>query len=695
MMTAMTRRAVVLLGVTVAIAYASSIFGTFHFDDSHSVENNLAVRSLKNIPLFWTDPSTSSMIPENRVYRPLVYTFYAICWQLGDGSVVPFHIMKMIMHWGVAVFMFLIWRMLWGMPGWWPLTTNLQIHFPFLRKPFELDRNNAALILALVFAVHPAGSECVNYISSTTSLQCALFYVMAYAAYLRGRDPWDWKWIGISLLAYFLSVASKEEGITLVAMVGITELFLRKDAFFERFRQALRAVVPFAAVAFALAFWLYLMHAKEGDESRGFVSPSHYFMTQWRAYLHYMRLWFWPWDLNADSATWEFSTDFFDPRVIQALIGNLLILIVAWSKRAKYPGFLFGVLWFYVTVSPTSSVVVLAEAVNERRMYLAYVAFAGGVATLLLHAAEAWIQESARALKIGWIMTSILVGLVIGTQERNRVWRNDENLWKDTVEKNPTSGRAHNNLALVYMAQKDFGRAIQHLELCEKYWSRYQYCLLNHGVALDALGRLDEAEKKLREAYQVAPRNIHVLFHYARFLADRRNKCADAIPLYQASVKGSGGRYPAADYRTGDCYARLKKWPEAIAAIRNAIEVEPESTFGWFTLGTVQLEAGDYAGGESSFQKLLQLDSKSVQGWYNLGVLRMRRSDLGSARAAFQKTVELDPRSEQGWYNLGFVAEKMGDKQTALQASRQLLSLNPQNGDYQRRMRELEKRFGT
>ena len=78
------RKAALWLAIAVLGCYLWSVWGTFHFDDSHSVESNTAIRSVANIPSFWSDARTSSFIPENRVYRPLVYTFYSFCWLVGQ-----------------------------------------------------------------------------------------------------------------------------------------------------------------------------------------------------------------------------------------------------------------------------------------------------------------------------------------------------------------------------------------------------------------------------------------------------------------------------------------------------------------------------------------------------------------------------------------------------------------------------------
>ncbi|MCM2280089.1 MAG: tetratricopeptide repeat protein [Oligoflexia bacterium] len=714
-MTASLKRLALWLGILIGICYASSLTGAFHFDDSHSVESNLAIRSVLNIPSFWTDPRTSSFIPENRVYRPLVYTFYSFCWAIGGGKTWPFHVMKVLMHWGVSLALLLIWARLWSQPGWFP-ARGLKLKLPFFRGIFTITPHWAAFFLAVLFGVHPAGSECVDYVSATTSLQCALFYAWAFYAYLLYRDSGERKTLGLSLVLYFLSVASKEEGITLPAMVFVTELFLyrgdsRRPEAGSRWLVAaagsFRKALPFLVLGLMLALWILLMRPASGDESRGYQTSWGYFLTQWRAYLWYMRLWFWPWELNADSATIEFSKSITEPLVIQAAIGNLLVLAIAWFNRKRYPALLFGVLWFYITISPASSVVVLAEAVNEHRMYLAYLGFVGGTFTVLLAMAEGLFAPETRAARLGWIYAAITVGLVIGTQERNRVWSDGESLWLDTVEKNPTSGRALNNLALIYMARAQYDKALPLLEKCEKHWTTYAYCPLNKGMVLSALGEQaakegkaadasrfsQQSEQAYLRAYELNPRNIHVNFHLGK-LYESKKDYAKASGYYKAAVDFTGGRHPVAEARLAHCYSRLGRLEDARAAFEHALSQEANPEGLLFEKGRSELESGDVAAGAEAYRQLVERNPRHLQAWYNYGVALVRLRDYAGARRAFERTVELDPKSEQGLFNLAFAAETLGDGVAAIAAARKLVEIHPGKEDFKARLEGLLRKFG-
>src|SRR5580704_15185035 len=71
--------------LAICLAYANSSQNGFHFDDFHTVVDNPAIPSLHNVPRFFTDATTFSVLPANRTYRPVVSTSLAIDYALGHG----------------------------------------------------------------------------------------------------------------------------------------------------------------------------------------------------------------------------------------------------------------------------------------------------------------------------------------------------------------------------------------------------------------------------------------------------------------------------------------------------------------------------------------------------------------------------------------------------------------------------------
>jgi tetratricopeptide (TPR) repeat protein len=524
---------------SIACVYAPSLSVPFHFDDEHTIHMNESLHHLSGIPKIWTDLTTSSYLPDNRNYRPLKNTIDTICWSIGNGATWPFHVWKIFMHSVVCLCLFLIWRKLWKQPGWYPFSSSSKGE----DAPDFLRSERIALVLALVFAVHPAMTEVVTYISASSSLQCTMFYLLAYLSYFAWRDNRSSKYLVASLIAYGASCMSKEEGITFPAVVVLTELFLVPGSFSRKAKEAIRLSWPFwIAFGGLIAFMLHMV-PETNAKSRGNVPPIEYFMTQWRAWLWYMRLWFWPWDLNADNVEFGFSSSITDPRVIQALIGNVILLGAAFLYRKKFPAFLFGLLWFYITISPASSVLPLAEPVNEHRMYLSYIGFTGGVTCVLV-----WLLYEALTPKLTErqsiaLVSLLAIGAVIGTFNRIHVWQTVENLWTDTVAKNPSSGRAQNNLALIYMQRAEYPKALELLNRCEQVWPLYPYCPLNKGIIGLATKNAELAETSLMRALLLDRESPWVNFQLGKFFHDFKNNSEQAIVYYSKADALTGNRY--------------------------------------------------------------------------------------------------------------------------------------------------------
>ena len=72
-------------------AYWNSLDNAFHFDDSHVVENNLYIRSLREVPRYFRDATTFSSIRSHASYRPLVSATLAVDYARGGLDPRPYH----------------------------------------------------------------------------------------------------------------------------------------------------------------------------------------------------------------------------------------------------------------------------------------------------------------------------------------------------------------------------------------------------------------------------------------------------------------------------------------------------------------------------------------------------------------------------------------------------------------------------
>jgi uncharacterized membrane protein len=301
---------IAVLWVAIFAAYSNSFSNSFQFDDTHTIQSNIFIRSLSHVPRYFVDPSTSSYRPENSGYRPMATLFSAMGFQISGAKTWGYHLLKITEHCLVATLIFLL---------------GLQLLPTALPGVLNGLRTWIVYAAAMIFGVHRVHTEVVNYISAVSSLQAGLFYLAAFFVYTKAREqqgsqkqPTDSRkqrglsarslaLVALSTFFFLCSVWSKEEGITLPAMILAYEWLYRKE---RNWKALLVRVLPFVVVAVFFVVARQQLMNPMADTSRGTGSPFLYFITQWRSWLYYWFLFFWPVHLNADNFNFDFRRVF-------------------------------------------------------------------------------------------------------------------------------------------------------------------------------------------------------------------------------------------------------------------------------------------------------------------------------------------------------------------------------------------------
>lgn len=136
----------------------------------------------------------------------------------------------------------------------------------------------------------------------------------------------------------------------------------------------------------------------------------------------------------------------------------------------------------------------------------------------------------------------------------------------------------------------------------------------------------------------------------------------------------------ASDYRQlGLAYRQQERYPEAIAALQQAVELEPNNLPGRITLGWTQHLAGqEVAAMESLFQALYR-DPQSVPALNALGIVYLVQGDLSSAVITHTWAAWLEPNNEIPYYNFSLAAHRLREYGWASLAARRAADLEPTN----------------
>lgn len=165
------------------------------------------------------------------------------------------------------------------------------------------------------------------------------------------------------------------------------------------------------------------------------------------------------------------------------------------------------------------------------------------------------------------------------------------------------------------------------------------------GHALAELGRVEEAERALRDAVEKDPRNVVAHANHAVLLR------------------------------------RLGHRDAAEAACRAALIIDNAYVPALHTLGTIQSERRKLAEAEASFVRVLTLDPRHVQALINLSAICSAGERMDEAIALLERAIAINPRLAEAHVNLGAILADMGRTKAAIVALRTAVEIDPDNAE--------------
>jgi Flp pilus assembly protein TadD len=619
--------ALAVLLVAVAVAYSNHFHNSFHFDDAHTIVNNAAIRELRNVPLFFRDAGSFSSLPSNQSYRPLVSALLAIDYRLA-GGLRPFWFHLSIFTLFVGLTMLLavvIYHLLESVA---PSSLNLWI----------------AGAAAAWYGLHPTNADTVNYIIASADVISTLGVVASFAVYFafpRLRRFY------IYVLPAAIAILAKPPAAIFGVLFAIYRLLFPehgtclKETRRQRILATVGEILPPLLICGAMLLFVQRMTPRAWIAGAG--STHNYLITQPYVALLYFKTFFWPNGLSADYDLNPFATTD-DPR-FWAGFGFIILFLalsifVASFKRTRVIG--FGLLWFLITLLPTS-LFPLAEVMNDHRTFLPYIGLviaAGGAVSLLLARVDrcrAWTK-----IAVGCAAALFLCANAFATFQRNKVWKDEQTLWRDVTSKSPNNARGLMNYGNTLMAKGDFSGALDYFHRAQKLAPQYPVLLINLAIAEDATGQSAIAEHRFKEALRLAPTSPDSYSYYARFLL-AQSRATEAMSLLR-TAKGLS---------QSDLTVR-----QVLAQAERA--TTPES---YLALSLQRYREGRYADSIAASRQALALRPDYAEAWNNIGAACNQLGRYDEAAAACEQALHYKPEFELARNNLQYAraqAERSG-----------------------------------
>ena len=635
-------------------AYSNFFRNAFHFDDGHVLVENLYIRSLANVPRFFTDAGTFSKLPANATYRPLCSFSLALDYALaGRLDPVVFHASQLAQMALLCLALGFFFRR--AMDAALPDPANRYL----------------ALFAAALFGVHTLHTETMNLMHARSEILSALGVVAAFLIYWRGGWP---RRVGLHLVAMALGALAKPPAVIFGPLLFLWVLFEPRGSsdpasgFPARWSARLRAALAAAAVPTAAGAVVFVLISRLDGPGVNYGGGDrfHYLLTQSWAWLHYLRLLVLPRGLSADTDL-KLIRDWYDTRVVA---GALVVGLLAWgalraarSRRAWLVA--FGVAWFALGLAPASSVIPLAEPINEHRPFLGTIGLVLA-ATWAARLGYLRLRDGGRGMR--WLAPAavagclaILVAHAVGTHERNKAWRDSPSLWGDVTRKSPENGRGWMNYGLTFMTKADYVEARRCFERARALTPNYSVLEINFGVLEGAAGNPVKAEEHFRRALTLAPNLPNPHFYFGRWLVGQ-GRAAEAIGSIETAVRLTPGFDTALDLLM-DLQVARGNWPAA----RRVAE-------SYLTLAPGYAKAVAYASGKVAFGPAA---TEAFQGHFDRGLQLGRQKRWLDSALAYRAALALDPQSADTLSNLGWTLGNLGFMAEAVQLLEEAVRLRP------------------
>lgn len=577
------------------LLYANTFQHSYVLDDfSVLKENRFIKQGVDGIPsILKTSYRFGAGIQGDNIYRPLSQVMFAIEWEISPKNPSLNHIVNVFFY---ALSCFLL--------------------FIVLRKYLVGVNTLIITLIVLLFASHPIHTEVVANIKSRDEIMSFLF-AMLTLLFMHG---WMTKRLGLNLLlsafTFFLALMSKEGTITMLLIFPLAGWYFTQARPQTIVTGALILLIP--AAIYVLIRYQVLSATKTiftlsiiDNVLAGAPDQITRFATAVMLLGKYLFLLIFPYRLVSDYSYHQIElVGLFDPFFIISFLVFSAIAITVMVKFRKKDPLIFGLIFFFVTMSIYSNLFFLiGSAFGERFMFLPSLGLSLATVFLISGLTKTPVSGIERSLselimshkKIVLIFTVILILFTTKTLLRASEWRDPLTLTTADVKHSPLSSRMQMQVAMVFRDQ-----------------ARDE----TDPVKRDSLTRLSLA------------------------------------PLYRAlTIHPSNGEVQE---QIGLAWYLLRDPERAQFLYELALKKNPLKADTWNNLGSIYVDKGNYPKAIELFKKAIAVDEYFADAWQNLGSVLGRTGRYSEAIPCFLKSIEVAPEKILSYKLLGLSYQNMG-----------------------------------
>jgi len=603
-----------------AIIYSNSMFCSFHFDDYRFIAGNPVIKNIHDLISIWN-------------YYPcrfLTFLSLALNYHFNHLNVIGYHLVNLIIHLTTSVLV------------WW--LTLLTLSTPTLKNDrISHHAPMIAFFTGLVFVSHPIQTESVTFIWQRTASMATMFYLASLCLYIKSRLNSKKSYYTGSLILASLAMFTKETAFTLPLMILMFEYcFFNKENTGTLKRPVY--LFPLMLTLLIIPITMILTKSTQSISAQEMqyaingttkINPLHYFLTEFRVTVTYIRLAFIPINQNLDY-DYPLYKNIFELPVLTSIVLIMAILYGAKQLFPQYRLLSFSILWFLVTLLPESGSYALGDVIVEHRLYLPLAGFSIFIVGSIFYIGG---RNNIKAMMVA--LTLIIACNSMLAYERNKVWKSDLTLWDDAVFKSPQKARPYNGRGLVYLKQGELGKALADFNKAVKYNPDYAEAYNNRGLVYGNQHNFPEALANFNKAIKIDPSDAQA-YNNRGFIYATVGQFSQAVNEINKAI-ALNPDYADAYYNLGKIYSLQGKPDLAIAEYTHVITIDPDYENAYNNRGSVYFQQGNLGKAINDFHKATDIAPENTEAYYNLGFIYFQQGHWAQAITDYTKVIEINP----------------------------------------------------
>jgi tetratricopeptide (TPR) repeat protein len=690
---------ILLIVLACLIVYGASLSYGFIWDDIWLIVENPQIKSPDVI--YRAFSGAFFRIP---FYRPLVTLLNAASYFLFGLRPFYYHLTNLLLHILNAVLLY-------------------ELLVIFLRASPV-----AALLGALLFAVHPVHTEAVSFISGRTDLLATFLLLLGLWTYLlKYKHPHTpiALFHSITLCIFILGLFSKESFVVFPVLLLAFDYYLSGAQSLRQFcrqfscvpgRRQQQSTPLICSTAqpclifyggLVLVFLAYLvarsavLHGASLPPYPGgsFVATI---LTMTKIFFHYLALTFLPLKMMASYEYYfAVSHTILEWRVLLALAGIAIFALLLLASFRKHSRYFLALFWFGVTLLPVMNLFPLGLWLAERFLYLPSIALSFAAAFLVDDVATIRSRRESKLLIA--VLLLLIVTFSAMTIHRSAAWRSDVILSRDAVRKNPNNPIAMTSLALALLPRGQSAEARQILEKAIEIDPAKFYPRLTEAYALSLIntGDYDRATSVIEQFRHNIPDSATVPYLRA-LLALRTGNTRAAESALKHTLALNPRSLPARVALMNIYINANERFDDVLRLANEMIAINPDASEGYLYRGIALKNLGKTDDAVRAFEQAIAHHPRDAEAYIFLANLYEDLANsqsltpnplyLQKALATYGRLLQIDDRNVRAMLNMGSVYAQLGRDEEAQRLWERILELDPANAAAQHNLELLRQK---